>query len=106
MHSGSSLTPNNPAFSVSIGIAALVIEGRPLFDGEFTSVATSSDVPDQLRPNDANIGFGASSSSAFSRSAASHRHWRQFINSPPSPHSSSFAPSTAAQHPGLFSARN
>lgn len=35
MHSGSSVGPNNPAFSVSIGIAALVIEGRPLFDGEY-----------------------------------------------------------------------
>lgn len=35
MHSGSSLTPNNPAFSVTIGIAALVLEGRPLFDDEY-----------------------------------------------------------------------
>lgn len=35
MHSGSSLTPENPAFSISIGIAALIIEGRPLFDDEY-----------------------------------------------------------------------
>lgn len=39
MHSGSSLTPNNPAFSISIGIAALIIEGRPLFDDEYAADA-------------------------------------------------------------------
>lgn len=43
MHSGSSITPNNPAFSVSIGIAALVIEGRPLFDGEYGPCADFDD---------------------------------------------------------------
>lgn len=37
MHSGSSLTPNNPAFSISIGIAALIIEGRPLYDDEYAT---------------------------------------------------------------------
>lgn len=36
MHSGSSLTPENPAFSISTGIAALIIEGRPLYDEEYT----------------------------------------------------------------------
>lgn len=36
MHSGSSLTPENPAFSISIGISALIIEGRPLYDDEYT----------------------------------------------------------------------
>lgn len=35
MHSGSSLTPENPAFSISIGIAALIIEGRPLYEDEY-----------------------------------------------------------------------
>lgn len=100
MHSGSSLTPNNPAFSVSIGIAALVIEGRPLFDDEFTS--TSTDAPDQLRQNDSDMGFGPSSSSTFSRSAASHRQWRQYSDSPPSPHSSPLTPSsTATKHHAL-----
>lgn len=101
MHSGSSLTPNNPVFSVSIGIAALVIEGRPLFDDEFASTTVNSDVTDQLRQNDPDMGFGPSSSSAFSRSAASHRHWRQFINSPTSLHSSATATSTTPQHPAL-----
>lgn len=53
MHSGSSLTPNNPAFSISIGIASLVLEGRPLCDDDFareisdTATATaSSSFPD------------------------------------------------------------
>lgn len=36
MHSGSSLPTENPAFSISIGIAALIIEGRPLYDDEYT----------------------------------------------------------------------
>lgn len=36
MHSGNSLTSDNPAFSISIGIAALIIEGRPLYDDEYT----------------------------------------------------------------------
>lgn len=36
MHSGSSLTPENPALSISIGISALIIEGRPLYDDEYT----------------------------------------------------------------------
>lgn len=35
MHSGSAIPPTSPAFSVSIGIAALVLEGRPLFDDEY-----------------------------------------------------------------------
>lgn len=35
MHSGSSLPTENPAFSISIGIAALIIEGRPLYDDEY-----------------------------------------------------------------------
>lgn len=42
MHSGSSLTSDNPAFSISIGIAALIIEGRPLYDDEYvTNIADS-----------------------------------------------------------------
>lgn len=93
MHSGSSLTPNNPGFSVSIGIAALVIEGRPLCDDEFPSATASSDATDQLRQNDPDLPFGPSSSSAFSRSAVGQRQWRHFIDSPPSP-----APSTAVPH--------
>lgn len=93
MHSGSSVTPNNPAFSVSIGIAALVIEGRPLCDDEYTSTTASNDATEQLRQNDQDMSFGPSSSSAFSRSAVGQRQWRQFINSPPSP-----VPSTAVQH--------
>lgn len=39
MHSGSSLTPNNPAFSISVGIASLVLEGRPLCDDEYATAA-------------------------------------------------------------------
>lgn len=35
MHSGNSLAPENPAFSISTGIAALIIEGRPLYDEEY-----------------------------------------------------------------------
>lgn len=97
MHSGSPLTPNNPAFSVSIGIAALVIEGRPLFDDEFTSTTVSSNTTDQLRQHDPDMCFGPSSSSAFSRSVASHRYRRQFIDSPPSPNSSA-SPNVAEHH--------
>lgn len=37
MHSGNSLTPENPAFSISIGISTLIIEGRPLYDDEYLS---------------------------------------------------------------------
>lgn len=37
MHSGSSLTPNNPAFSISVGIASLVLEGRPLCEDEYAT---------------------------------------------------------------------
>lgn len=37
MHSGSSLTSENPDFSISIGIAALIIEGRPLYDDEYAT---------------------------------------------------------------------
>lgn len=45
MHSGSSLSPSNPAFSISIGIASLVLEGRPLCDDDYVPeipVASSS----------------------------------------------------------------
>lgn len=42
MHSGSSLTPENPAFSISTGIAALIIEGRPLYDEEY-AIDSSAD---------------------------------------------------------------
>lgn len=42
MHSGSSLTSENPAFSISIGIAALIIEGRPLYDDEYGSDSADS----------------------------------------------------------------
>lgn len=35
MHSGSSLSPSNPAFSISIGIASLVLEGRALSDDDY-----------------------------------------------------------------------
>lgn len=37
MHSGSPSTPENPAYSLSIGIAALIIEGRPLYDNEYVN---------------------------------------------------------------------
>lgn len=49
MHSGSSLTPENPAFSISIGISALIIEGRPLYDDEYTFDTVDSH---QRRPID------------------------------------------------------
>lgn len=42
MHSGSSLTSNNPAFSISIGIASLVLEGRPLSDDDYALEYDSS----------------------------------------------------------------
>ncbi|KAJ6643798.1 Protein FAM214A [Pseudolycoriella hygida] len=42
MHSGSSLTSNNPAFSISIGIASLVLEGRPLSDDDYALEYESS----------------------------------------------------------------
>lgn len=42
MHSGSSLTSNNPAFSISIGIASLVLEGRPLSDDDYALEFDSS----------------------------------------------------------------
>lgn len=48
MHSGSSITPENPAFSISIGISALIIEGRPLYDDEYTNDAADIN---QRRPN-------------------------------------------------------
>lgn len=35
MHSGSLATPDNPANSLSIGVVALIIEGRPLYDTEY-----------------------------------------------------------------------
>lgn len=35
MHSGSLSTPDNPAYSLSIGVVALIIEGRPLYDTEY-----------------------------------------------------------------------
>lgn len=74
MHSGSSLTPNNPAFSVSIGIAALVLEGRPLFDDEFTIAESGC------------TGNSASYSSA-SCSSSENRHtpWSSSMNQTPSP---------------------
>lgn len=65
MHSGGSLTPNNPAFSVSIGIAALVIEGRPLFDDEYATVI-HTDASQQFIDN---ISGNASSSSASGSSS-------------------------------------
>lgn len=43
MHSGSSIPPTSPAFSVSIGVAALVLEGRPLFDDEYFVDETNND---------------------------------------------------------------
>lgn len=53
MHSGSSLTPENPAFSISTGIAALIIEGRPLYDEEYA--IHSSTVGIQRRPIEHNF---------------------------------------------------
>lgn len=64
MHSGSSVTPNNPAFSVSVGLAALVIEGRPLFDNEYATI-----INDAHNPYIDNIGSHASSSSASGSSS-------------------------------------
>lgn len=55
MHSGSSLTPENPAFSISIGLAALIIEGRPLHDDEYTI-----DLADQFQRRQSDHSFPSS----------------------------------------------
>lgn len=63
MHSGSPSTPDNPAYSLSIGIAALIIEGRLLFDNEYvnandndaTSAITSSTIATAHRYNSRNV---------------------------------------------------
>lgn len=63
MHSGSPSTADNPACSLSIGIAALIIEGRPLFDNEYvnvngndvTSATTTSAVGIARRYNTRNV---------------------------------------------------
>lgn len=56
MHSGSSLTSNNPAFSISIGIASLVLEGRPLSDDDY---ALEFDSSAQRTRSDATLGAQA-----------------------------------------------
>lgn len=50
MHSGSPSTPDKPAYSLSIGIAALIIEGRPLFDDEYVSHATHHSAAQRYNP--------------------------------------------------------
>lgn len=71
MHSGSSLTPNNPAFAVTIGIAALVLEGRPLFDDEY-AVGEDS-IGHQQRHHDLSSSSSASSSATPTSSIQSNR---------------------------------
>lgn len=56
MHSGSTLTSNNPAFSISIGIASLVLEGRPLSDDDY---ALEFDSSAQQRTRSDNVATGA-----------------------------------------------
>lgn len=56
MHSGSLLTPDNPAFSISIGLAALIIEGRPLHDDEYTT-----DIADHFQRRQSDLNFPSSS---------------------------------------------
>lgn len=41
MHSGNPMTPDNPSFATAVGIAALVLEGRPLWEDEFDADETS-----------------------------------------------------------------
>lgn len=65
MHSGSSVTTNSPAFSVSIGIAALVLEGRPLFDDEYAIADHVS-----IGHNDSSFSSSASSSLSTTPSSA------------------------------------
>lgn len=69
MHSGSSLTPNNPAFSVAIGIASLVLEGRPLCDDDY-------DLSDEPVSN--NLGTSSSSSGCSSSSSSNENHQKSY----------------------------
>lgn len=45
MHSGGSAIPSPPAMSVSIGIAALILEGRPLSDDYFSEYNSAQSSP-------------------------------------------------------------
>lgn len=68
MHSGSSLSPSNPAFSISIGIASLVLEGRPLSDDDY--VPEIPCVSTSYLPLTINAASAASSSSGATATAA------------------------------------
>lgn len=68
MHSGSSSTSENPDFSISIGIAALIIEGRPLYDGEY-----ATDSADNIQRRQSSHNFPSSALKCRYRSPESSR---------------------------------
>lgn len=70
MHSGNAMTPSSPAFSVSIGIAALVLEGRPLFDDEY-AIADHFSCSHASFSNDSAISSSSSASSSSSTTPSS-----------------------------------
>lgn len=51
MHSGNILNLDDPAFSIALGIASLIIEGRPLFDEEYVLDSNQEHRNDSLGPN-------------------------------------------------------
>lgn len=51
MHCGHSLNLDNPAFSIALGIASLIIEGRPLFDDEYVLDSNQEHQTDSLGRN-------------------------------------------------------
>lgn len=60
MHSGSPSTPDKPAYSLSIGIAALIIEGRPLYDDEYVSHGTDELAAQRYNPRNLRLPLASS----------------------------------------------
>lgn len=74
MHSGSSLSPSNPAFSISIGIASLVLEGRPLCDDDYVpEIPVASGSSSSYLPATLAAAAAATASSHPSTSAPHHQ---------------------------------